>query len=119
MTVYIDYGVTNSAQIEADLGRRVAELRLSRNITQRDLASAAGIGLSTMRRVEGGEGISLDTFVRVLIGLGIQTNLTALVPDPAVRPVERVKNKGKQRRRARPRKKEIADIGWSWDPQDD
>ena len=38
----------------AELGARLAKIRLSRNITQEALAREAGIGVRTLRRLEAG-----------------------------------------------------------------
>lgn len=99
---------------EAKLGERLAHLRLSRNVTQGELARDAGIHLRTLRRLESGEGASLDTFIRVLVALGIEGNLDLLVPDPGIRPIERVRLKGHERRRARASGKEQPDEPWQW-----
>lgn len=106
--------VPSSARLEARLGERLARLRLSRNITQKQLAGDAGIGIRTLRRFEAGEGSSLDTLMRLLIALGIERSLDAVIPDPNIRPVERVRLKGRERRRARPGGDERPPEPWSW-----
>lgn len=120
MTYNIDFAVATSDQIEAALCRRVEGIRLSRNITQAQLAKEAGVSLRTIGRLENGEGVSLDTFIRVMKALGIQHNLAVLMPDPSVRPVERVGASGTERKRARPRRSDKGTVPWSWgDGKDD
>ncbi len=110
----------SSEQMEAALCRELAELRLARNITQQQLADRAGVSLRTIKRLEAGEGTSLDTFIRVLKVLGVSGNLAALIPDQTVRPLERIRQGGKQRQRARPVAKESgsqatkATNPWTW-----
>lgn len=113
MSYNIDFSLANSGQIETALGRRMEQIRLSQNITQSQLAQEAGISVRTLRNLEKGEKVSFDTFIRVLIALGIQHSLEALLPDPSVRPVERI-GLGKERRRARPARKEEKTAQWSW-----
>jgi len=115
MPDYLDYSTASSSQIEADLCQRLARFRLSRNITQAQLADAAGVSPRTIGRMESGEGVSLDTFIRVLMALNIQRRLAAALPDPAVRPVERVASGGTERRRARPGKPPDSHRTWTWD----
>lgn len=119
MAPKIDLISSSSEQIEAALCAELAELRLARNISQAQLAEKAGIGLRTIKRFEAGEGTTLDTFIRVLKALEISDNLSALVPDQSVRPLERVSMKGSQRRRARQSesagKKENEEPTWTWD----
>ena len=67
-----------------------------------NLTGEAGVAPRTIGRFEKGQGVSVDTFIRVLTALRIQQNLEALLPDPAVRPVERIGIGGGERKRARP-----------------
>jgi len=110
----IDFALATSDQIEAALCRRVERIRLSRNVTQAQLAREAGISVRTIGRLEKGQGVSLDTFIRVLAALGIQDNLNLLLPDPAVRPMERVREHPGERKRARPTGAKPASSAWSW-----
>ena len=114
MSYRIDFSTASSAQIEAALCRQLESIRLSRNITQVQLAEAAGVSPRTIGRLEKGQGISLDTFIRVLKALGIQRSLAVALPDPAVRPVERIATAGRERKRARPREPKRASESWSW-----
>lgn len=114
MSYKINFSIASSGQIEAALCERLESIRLSRNVTQAQLAGEAGVSLRTIGRLEKGEGVSLDTFIRVLTALGIQANLGTLLPDPAVRPVERVGIGGAERRRARPVKPSGERPAWSW-----
>jgi transcriptional regulator with XRE-family HTH domain len=97
----IDYSLANSEQIVADLGARLGRLRLASNITQADLAARAGVGTRTLARLEGGEGGTMDSLVRVIVALGLNSHLEALLPDPDIRPMERVQLRGRERQRAR------------------
>jgi transcriptional regulator with XRE-family HTH domain len=110
----IDYAIATSKQIEQALGEQVRTIRLSRNITQEHLANEAGLSLWTISNLERGQGVSLDTFIRVLIALGIQQNLAALLPDPTIRPMERIDITGAERQRARPEKSEESPEPWTW-----
>ncbi len=110
----IDFFFGTSNQIEVVLCEQLQKIRLARNITQLELAKNAGIGLRTIKRMEKGQGVSLDTFLRVMIALGLQGNLQTLLPDPSVRPVERVSQHGHERRRARPRKPKAENGAFTW-----
>jgi transcriptional regulator with XRE-family HTH domain len=110
--------VQSSKQLEKGMCGRLEQLRLARNITQSQLADAAGISLRTVTRMAKGEGISLDTFIRILIALGIQENLAGLVPDPGIRPVERVRGVKRERLRARPSGRPPIKEPWTWGNDD-
>lgn len=114
MAYNIDFTVATSDQIEAALCKRLESIRLSRNITQAQLAEKAGVSPRTIGRLEKGQGVSVDTFIRVMRALGIQQNLEALLPDPTIRPVERVGIGGGERKRARPAQAGDKRPAWSW-----
>jgi transcriptional regulator with XRE-family HTH domain len=84
----------------AELGARLARTRLEANITQGQLAAEAGVGLATLERMEAGQTTKLSSFIRVLRALGLLDALDRLVPEPTPSPLERLKLRGKQRRRA-------------------
>ena len=100
--------------LRTEIGRRLAQLRLARNVTQAALARDAGIALRTLRRLEAGSPCGLDSFLRVALALGIGDVIVAAVPASAIRPIERVAARGAERRRARPAKGREADAAWSW-----
>ncbi|MBU1049166.1 helix-turn-helix domain-containing protein [Candidatus Bipolaricaulota bacterium] len=114
MAYKIDFSLAASDQIEAALGSQLEHIRLARNMTQAQVAKESGVSLRTIRRLEKGQGVSLDTFIRVLAALGVQGNLESLLPDPTVRPVERMGRTGKERKRARPTQSKSEDATWAW-----
>jgi len=120
MSYNIEFSVATSDQIEAALCKRLESIRLSRNITQAQLAEEAGVSPRTIGRLEKGQGVSVDTFIRIMIALGIQQSLEALLPDPTVRPIERVGIGARERKRARPTQSSNERPTWSWsDGEDD
>ena len=108
----MDFSGESSDVIAAMLCRRLEAIRLSKNISQAELAREAGVSRSTMTRIADGKSISLDSFIRVTQALGLASHLAALLPDPGVRPVERARQAGKQRRRASGKRK--ARSPWTW-----
>ena len=89
----------NSETIERDICKKLERIRLLKNISQAKLAEAAGVSRRTISRMENGEGISLDTFIRVMQALNLTDHLTAMLPNPEIRPIERVGRKGKGERK--------------------
>ena len=82
-----------------------------------ELAEQAGVSRSTLSRLADGKPISLDSFVRVMQALGLSDHLAALLPDPSVRPVERVRFDGGERQRAG-RKSAATPAQWTWGDED-
>ncbi|MCY3942016.1 MAG: helix-turn-helix transcriptional regulator [Gammaproteobacteria bacterium] len=101
-------------RVSAEIGRRLTQLRLARNVTQKTLAREAGIGLRTLRRLEAGQPTSLDSFLRTALALGLGDALLVALPSHGIRPIERVERRGAERRRARPKRAEASNAPWTW-----
>lgn len=107
-------GASDEATLK-ELGSRIARYRLNGNLTQDALAREAGVSKQTVHRVEHGHSIQASNLIRVLRVLGLLENLEALIPEPAISPIQQVKMHGKKRQRAssssaRPDRK----TPWSW-----
>ncbi|MCY4178869.1 MAG: helix-turn-helix transcriptional regulator [Litoreibacter sp.] len=109
-----DQTFKSAEALASDIGSKLERLRLSRNITQTDLAINAGISERTLRRLESGDGATLDSLLRVLLALKIAQNLDLLVPDSRVRPIERVRTGGTERQRSRSAKSDQTPKQWQW-----
>ena len=108
-----DFSIAPIPAIEAEIGRRLEAIRLQENISQADLADEAGVSRRTITRLENGGGVSLETLIRIMRALGIAGRLDALLPEPGIRPIDRVRLQGRQRQRAR--SKPTASAGrWTW-----
>lgn len=108
----IDFNIASSDAIIEALFERLEEIRLSRNVSQAALAKEAGVSRSTITRIARGQVISIDSFVRVMQALGLADHLAALLPNPNVRPVERIRLDGNERRRASAKRKAVGE--WTW-----
>ena len=99
------------------LSRRLVQHRLNRNLTQVELADAAGISRRTLARLEAGEPTQLENFLRTLIALGLQDGLERLVPDVPESPIQQLERSGRRRKRATGSRKPRSDDNapWSWD----
>lgn len=114
----LDFTTSPSSAIAEALCKRLEEIRLSKNVSQTELAKQAGVSRSTMTRIADGQSISLDSFIRVAKALGLSEHLAALLPDPEVRPVELARHEGKHRLRASGKRKTPAPWSWSDDGDD-
>jgi len=98
------------------LGERLAQLRLTRNLTQQQLAEQAGLGLRTVQRLElGAAATQLSGFVRVCRVLGLVERFEALVPEEAASPMAQLKQHGRKRQRATGKKAAAGEPKkWKW-----
>jgi len=75
------------AELQVELGRRLRQLRLHRNIDQRTLAEKAGIALTALQNLEAGHGSSVQTLLRTLKALNYLEGIEMLAPEPTVNPL--------------------------------
>lgn len=87
------------SEIGEILGERLKVRRLSLNLTQAALSEEAGIGISTVARIETGQGGTLDNIIRVAIGLGMINHFSELF-DVVPRNIEDIIAKQSPRLRA-------------------
>lgn len=90
--------MTDQAVVQ-ELGRRIEQLRLERNLTQQAVADEVGLSRISYRRLEAGEA-KLVNVVAVLRALGQISLLDRAIPDTVFSPMEQLKLQGKQRKRA-------------------
>lgn len=103
-----------SHSLKNKIGKRMARIRLTRNVTQAALAKDAGIGLRTLRRFETGQASTFDTFLRIAIALELADDLLNAFPSHDIWPIERSDTRRRERKRARPSKTTMPDKPWSW-----
>ena len=75
------------AEQEQLLGERLKALRLDQNLTQKTLAQRAGIGLGTLKNLEGGSGSTIATLIAVLRVLGREDWLASIAPIATINPL--------------------------------
>lgn len=83
-----------------ELGRRLRQRRLERNLTQAQLAEAAGLDRTTVGGLEREGSATLLSLVQVLRALGAVEELAHFLPDPGPSPLELARRRGNQRQRA-------------------
>ena len=97
-----------------ELGQRIARYRLNRNMTQDALATEAGVSTPTVQRLENGQSTQASNLIRILRALKLLDNVDALVPEPAISPLQQARMQGKTRQRASSPRKQKAATRWSW-----
>jgi DNA-binding XRE family transcriptional regulator len=93
----------------SELGFRLRLYRVYRSLTQDDLAIKSGVSRRSIQNMENGEDINLSTIIKVLMALGLDSNLDLLVPDSTRRPSNLLKTNSNVNRRSRAIKKMALD----------
>ena len=81
-------------------GRRLGQRRLALQMTQAELAQEAGVSKRTVERIEAGASSQSLNLIRILRVLDLLPRLDRLAPAAEPRPMDLLKLKGKERRRA-------------------
>jgi transcriptional regulator with XRE-family HTH domain len=85
-------------EMEVEFGRQLRDLRLRRNIDQRQLAGQAGVALNAVKNLENGRGATLSSLVKVLRSLGRADWLKTLAPTVGISPMRMLKAKQPRQR---------------------
>jgi transcriptional regulator with XRE-family HTH domain len=103
-------------QILENIGERLAQLRLEKNLTQRELAYQAGVGIRTVQRMETGSvSIQFSGFLRICRVLDLIEKFELLIPEPIESPITKLKQRGKKRQRASGRTSANSkSVKWKW-----
>jgi transcriptional regulator with XRE-family HTH domain len=107
-------GLLMDETILVELGKRIAQRRLEFELTQADLSEQAGISKRTLERIEAGATTQISTLIRILRVLELLDGLETLIPETGPRPMDMLKLKGRQRKRASRKKKAASDEPWNW-----
>ena len=86
--------------IVKEIGNRIRNQRLLQNYSQSELATRAGISISTIQKLEYGTASTIKTVIQVLRVLGKLESLNNFIPEPKPSPIELAKFEGKRRKRA-------------------
>lgn len=98
-----------------ELGMRLSRRRIDRGLTQATLAEQAGVSKRTVERIEAGAVVQTLSLVRILRVLELLSGLDSLVPETGPSPMELLKMKGKERKRASSPANEPSENGWKWE----
>ena len=100
-----------------ELGRRLARRRIELGLAQAALAEQAGVSKRTVERVEAGATAQTVTLIRILRVLELLDRLEMLVPATGPGPIDLLKLKGKERKRASRKKINPSGKSWTWDDE--
>lgn len=97
--------MTNAAILQT-LGERLKEYRLRRNLQQAEMARYAGVNISTVSRIEKGQNIMFDSYLRIMRVLEMLDNLDGFIPEPPRSPLLMKKLMGKKKQRIKKSKED-------------
>lgn len=99
--------------IAEELGCRLRQARLNRNVTQAELAEQLGLTRKVIVNAEKGD-VRLETFVAILVAMDLVESLDLFLPPQLISPIALAKLHGKQRQRASGNIKSNTKVDLKW-----
>jgi transcriptional regulator with XRE-family HTH domain len=82
----------------AELGAQLRQLRLRKQIEQKQLSEMAGVALNAVKNLESGKGATVSSLIKVLRALGRADWLQSLAPPVSISPLQLLKAKHPRQR---------------------
>ncbi len=93
--------ISTPQELEVSLGEHIKALRLQQNLDRKTLCHQAGISENALRHLEGGQGATLKTLIRIIKALGRESWLHSLAPLISINPLHMVREKPLRQRASR------------------
>ena len=74
----LDFGFATFEEVCKELAARLKAQRLAQLLTQADLAGRSGVSLGTVKNLEAKGQSSLESFIRIVLALGLADQLAPL-----------------------------------------
>jgi putative transcriptional regulator len=103
----------SAAAMAEELGERLKQARLNRDLTQAEVAERAGIARKTVLNAEKGSA-QLENFVAIMIALNLAEQLDLFLPRQQISPLQLAKLQGKKRKRASGQRKSVEENLPEW-----
>jgi putative transcriptional regulator len=88
-----------AAALAEEIGERLKQARLNRDLTQFEVAELAGVARKTVLNAEKGK-VALDIMIAILMALDLTEQIDLFLPKQEISPLQLAKLQGKKRQRA-------------------
>lgn len=112
----MDLYIQTNAAIMRQIGSKLKELRIEKNMKQKELADAAGVSVFTISSIENGKTTSLLTVIQLLRALEHLDYLDSFFQEESISPVAYAKlmKKNKKKERVRSSANNTNNIDSEW-----
>lgn len=94
------------------IGERIKQYRINAGISQKDLENESGVSVRSISRLEQGASIQLESLIKILSALNLESNIDLLIPDQTKRPSFYLKNSEKPKQRVRKKESSTGNFKW-------
>ena len=92
----MQYIFETPSDVAIKMAQKLKSIRKRRKITQKQLAARSNVSYATLRKFEKTGQISLESFIKISMELGLLNELSNLFSDPTYNSIEEVINERKQ-----------------------
>ena len=92
----MDYMWDTPSDVSKRLAEKLKKIRKRKKITQKQLAGRSNVSYATLRKFESTGQISLESFIKLAMELGVVNELNNLFTEPVYSSIEEVINANKQ-----------------------
>lgn len=102
-----------ASALAGEIGERLKQARLNRDLTQSEVAQLAGVARKTVLNAEKGKA-QLEIFIAIMIALELTEHLDLFLPKQQISPLQLAKLQGKKRQRASGQRRESEEDKSEW-----
>ncbi len=106
-------GNLTASALTEEIGERLKQARLNKDLTQSEVAMLAGVARKTVLNAEKGK-VQLEIFIALLMALELTEQLDLFLPKQQISPLQLAKLQGKQRQRASKQRRDINEEQTGW-----
>ncbi len=92
----MEYFWDTPSDVTKRLAERMKGIRKRKKISQKQMAARSNVSYATLRKFEQTGQISLESFVKIAMELGVVGEINSLFTEPVYTSIEEVVNAGKQ-----------------------
>ena len=92
----MEYIFYTPSDVAIRLANKIKSIRKRRKITQKQLAGRSNVSYATLRKFEATGQISLESFIKLVMELGLKDELDNLFSSPVYNSIDEVINERKQ-----------------------
>jgi transcriptional regulator with XRE-family HTH domain len=100
----MDWNSLSNTEVLIEIGSRIRTNRISKKLTQKQLAEKAGVSLFSVAKMERGEPVSISICIAILRAIRLLENLEFLFPNNTISPLAILKQNQKVEKRVRLKK---------------
>ena len=102
----------SSQEYQKLIGNRIKQYRVNAGVSQKDLENESGVSVRSISRLEQGASVQLESLIKILSALNLESNIELLIPDQTKRPSFYLKDNDKPKQRVRKKAENNGAFKW-------